>query len=1053
MKIITPLFYAVLACIALPLLAQAQGNGFENQKGFEISRESGALSKLTKLQKQLPEHRGKKRYGPHQRMLSQLGIRSNVTASTHDNTDYEFYGGLTYKGNDIPMASVTDAAGNTYVTGASGNNENPGGNYFTIKISPAGTVLWETREEAPKYAVETGMKVVLDNSGNLIATGIHWNGNDMDIKTIKYNSATGAKLWTGIYNGPGEGVDSPTAMATDASGNIYITGLSYSGTSVDYITVKYNADGTEAWNVRENPAGTGTWNEPTALAVDATGNVIVTGYSPNPEGWLNYHTIKYSPTGTELWAQAYNYESTDPLNPSDVTNSVPWAVTTDTAGNIYVTGVFDTYMGRTGTIKYNATGAQQWTQSYRSGTEYTQSFAIALHNNKVYVAGLHNGEFSDDGNVLISYNPDGTQNWIQETTDLIESFNTQLLFDGDGNIVVAAKGMTPGAEEWEQNVAARAKKYSPAGTLLGEAAFIIITTEGTATMHDMAGAGLDASGNVYMTVNSMYSAQGAVFETIKSAFGTTAPTPEWTAVYTNTGNPAASMLYSFPDNHNGTISTGQYYEFADNMLIANYFLIKHNADGSLAWEKVFNADNGNAANGIIGRADSNGNLFVCLLPDFDQTALTIKKFSPSGAALWETEVELANPAVFVMEPGADGSLYLGGTAFESEDAPHTAVVAVKLNASGVVQWTTYTDSGTASDNIYAINAGRVSDTGEFVLAGGSGSGTFMSQEVNATVAKFNADGTAAWMAEVPFTGSNGSATDLLIDESGAVYINGFVENTDTFYTNLIAAKISAAGIVQWSNEFGDDNRNERSYTLRQFSTGDIAVVGYSLAENGDIHNVLVKYSPDGDELWVFASENMRYYNGFHLDGSDNCYIMDQQIIDPFPHKIYLQPFPIATLITVDAGGNGEEEFFVAPEYAEFFGETLVPHGDDRLLLAGNIGNQAYFEGTYFFETEHDGSLSTGEHGIPGAGNSLGQNYPNPVKGITQIPLHLANGGRGTIKLYNSQGRLVKEIANDVFATGDSTVEFDAAGLSEGIYYYQISIGKFRQARKMVVARR
>ncbi|AWH84317.1 hypothetical protein HYN59_03940 [Flavobacterium album] len=1051
MKFITPLVSAVFAFVLLPVTASAQSaNGFENQKGFEVSQQSGVLSKLSKWQKQLPKP--KIINDPQKRMLSQLGVRPATNMATLD-TEYEFYGGLAAKGNSVPLASITDAAGNTYITGGSGSEDYAGGNYFTIKVSPTGTILWEAREESPQYAVETGMKLLLDNDGNLITTGIHWNGNDMDIKTIKYNPSTGAKLWTGIYNGPGEGVDIPAAIVNDSNGNIFVTGMSYSGTSIDYITVKYNADGSEAWNVRDSGPGEGSWNEATAIALDGNGNVVVAGYSPNAEGWLNYHTVKYSPAGAEVWAQDYNYESTDPDNIADVTNSVPWAITTDANGNVYVTGVFDTFLGRFGTIKYNAAGVQQWVETYKSDTQKTQAFAIAVHDNTLYVAGTHNGGFAENGNTFVSYGLDGTQNWIRETTDLIDAGNTQLLFDGD-DIVVAAKGMTPGAEEWQQDVAARAKKYSPDGTLLGEAAFVIVTTDGTASMGDMAGAGLDADGNVYFAVNSYYSAQGAVIETVKSGFAATAPATDWNTVYTNLGNPSATMLYSFPDNHNGTISTGQFYVFADNMLITNYFLVKHNADGTIAWQKVFNADNGNAANGIIGRADADGNLFVCLLPDFDQTALTIKKFSPAGDQLWETEVELTNAAVFVMEAGQDGSLYLGGTAFENEAAEHASFVAMKLNASGAPQWTTYTGTGNESDNIYLVNAGKVSQGGELILTGHSGSGDFMAQEVNATVVKFNADGSAGWVAEVPYDGSNSSGSNLLIDSGGDVYLNGYDENSDTFYTNIIVAKVDADGNVLWSHEYDEADRNERSYTVKQFSDGAIAVVGYSIDPlAGDIHNVLLKYDADGNQLWEFSSEDMRYYNDFHIDGSDNCFIMDQEIIDPFPHKIYQAPFPIATLITVDAEGNGDEQFFVGPEYAEFYGENLIPHPDNRLLLGGSAGNQAFYEGLYFFETEHDGSLGVDGHEIVKDGNSLGQNYPNPIAGVTQIPLYLMNGGKASIKLYNNQGRLVKEIANDTFAPGKNTIEFDGSGLSEGIYYYQITAGKFKQARKMVVGRK
>lgn len=1049
MKFITQLSILLFA-IALPFNSTAQiTTEMENLNGFEASQNSGLVAKLMKWQKFGAAHTDGISYDPQKRLLSQLGIRENNTVTPFAD-NYEFYGGVSYKGNNVPYASVTDAAGNTYITGASTNESQPAGDFFTMKVSPLGTILWEARKPADKYAVEYGMEILIDNTGNLLVTGLKWNGNDMDIQTVKY-TPDGIELWSVIYNSAYEGIDAPAAMAAGPDGSIYITGLSWSGNSVDYLTLKYDADGNEMWMVRENGAGEETWNEATALALDTAGNVIVTGYSPNPEGWLNYYTIKYSPNGQELWTQAYNYESIDPANPSDVTNSIPRAIITDADNNIYITGTFDTFLGRIGTIKYNAAGAEQWIETYKSGDEKTQGWQIAVKNSTLYVAGTHNGGFADDGNVLISYSFDGTENWIRETTDLIDAVNTRLLFDIAGNPVVGAKGMTPGAEEGMIDNAARAKKYSPAGALLGQAAFVISSPEGTASMGDMAGMGLDAAGNVYLAVNSFYSADGAVYETVRSAFGITAAAPDWNTAYSNLGSPAASMLYSFPDNNGNTLSTGAYYNFADGMLLSNYFVAKHDAYGNMAWDAVYNLDNGNAAGGIIARTDKDGNVFVCLLPEMDGT-LTIKKLSPAGAELWEEEIALTNPQVYVMETGDDGSLYLGGTAYEEATDEHASFIGIKLNATGQEQWTSFIASPNAGDNIYGINAGRVTTAGELLLTGGCGTGNFMSQDVDLTVIKFNSDGTTGWITPVAITGNSTSGNDLLIANDGSVYTNGFAIDNATGMEDIVTVKLNAAGAVQWTQLYGEVDRKERSYTLQKFSNGDIAVVGYSLAMNGDIHNVLIRYNPSGNQVWDFASESMRYYNDFHIDGSDICYIMNQEITDPFPHKIYDAYFPIATLVTVDEEGNGEEEFFVGPEYAEFYGEQLIPHSDDRLLLGGSLGNQSFYEGLYFFETTHDGSLSVEGHEPITERNYLGQNYPNPVSGITTIPFHLINGDKASIKLYNNQGRLIKEIANDNFNTGDNTVEFKAEGIAPGIYIYQITCGTFKQARKMIIAK-
>ena len=90
--------------------------------------------------------------------------------------------------------------------------------------------------------------------------------------TIKYNT-TGVEKWVATYDG------FSTALAIDDSGNVFVTGIVYNiNTGEDYATIKYNTYGEEQWVAFYN----GTQNRDDramAIALDDFDNVFVTGSS------------------------------------------------------------------------------------------------------------------------------------------------------------------------------------------------------------------------------------------------------------------------------------------------------------------------------------------------------------------------------------------------------------------------------------------------------------------------------------------------------------------------------------------------------------------------------------------------------------------------------------------------------------------------------------------------------------------------------------------------------------------------------------------------------
>ncbi len=81
---------------------------------------------------------------------------------------------------------------------------------------------------------------------------------------------------------------------------------------------------------------------------------------------------------------------------------------------------------------------------------------------------------------------------------------------------------------------------------------------------------------------------------------------------------------------------------------------------------------------------------------------------------------------------------------------------------------------------------------------------------------------------------------------------------------------------------------------------------------------------------------------------------------------------------------------------------------------------------------------------------LSQNYPNPFNPSTTIKFSIPEGSNVSLKIYNSLGQEIKTLINRFMEAGVHKVNFDAAGLNSGMYFYRINTGEFNQVRKMTL---
>jgi hypothetical protein len=81
--------------------------------------------------------------------------------------------------------------------------------------------------------------------------------------------------------------------------------------------------------------------------------------------------------------------------------------------------------------------------------------------------------------------------------------------------------------------------------------------------------------------------------------------------------------------------------------------------------------------------------------------------------------------------------------------------------------------------------------------------------------------------------------------------------------------------------------------------------------------------------------------------------------------------------------------------------------------------------------------------LPSSVELLG-NYPNPFNPSTTIKFSVPETGNANIVFYNSLGQLVKAVELNSISAGNNEFKFNAAGLSSGVYFYQIKFNGTKQ---------
>lgn len=418
------------------------------------------------------------------------------------------------------------------------------------------------------------------------------------------------EAWVTRYKGPGSGKDNAQALAVDAAGNAYVTGFSDSGGgNYDFATVKYDGNGNQVWVARYDGDAQGPdWVR--ALALDAGGNVFVTGSSAGEGTGFDFATVKYDAAGKQLWVRRYD-------GPSHGDDRVK-AMGLDTAGNVYVTGDSAGEGGRAEavTIRYGPDGDRLWaTRSGSPGGGLSLAALVADGGGNVYVAGGTTREAGNTDYVTIKYDPTGKALWTAHRDWSANDDARFLALDSAGNAYVTGASLRyqEGPEKTGHEDIATVK-YGPDGRELWTASFA-----GRDGANDVASAlHVDPGGHAYV-VGTIYGPSG--------------------------GEPDGTS--------------------------AEYITIKYDADGDQLWAAGYGGPGGTEDTAHAAALDAVGGVYVFGSerggPDRKPWLVTVK-FAPDGSGRWVARHEgMASGGAGVLVVDGAGGVWITGSDAGGQD--------------------------------------------------------------------------------------------------------------------------------------------------------------------------------------------------------------------------------------------------------------------------------------------------------------------------------------------------------------------------------------------------
>jgi hypothetical protein len=226
------------------------------------------------------------------------------------------------------------------------------------------------------------------------------------------------------------------------------------------------------------------------------------------------------------------------------------------------------------------------------------------------------------------------------------------------------------------------------------------------------------------------------------------------------------------------------------------------------------------------------------------------------------------------------------------------------------------------------------------------------------------------------------------------------------------------------------------------STSDTSVVLAALFHNNALGGAYV--STNGGTSWVRRSNGIPTTLNLLLRA---CLIRGGTSSQFFVGLDQTTPATVGVYRTTDQGNT----------WTSFNSGVMLGTYPVRALIFRTTADSTVFAGVAGTTGQGVYEYSFGPLGLPDPNEvptsyNLYQNYPNPFNPVTKIVYQIPKASFVKLSVYDAEGKLVKVLYEGMQTQLTNTIEFSAADLSSGVYFYEMNAGDFRGVKKMILVK-